>query len=89
MATATPSFENDPAFAGSVKVDMRSMRQKIMDPKTVSEINEMKDYPTMLMDWTSRTLGRTLRDIITVLSICGAIGWYAKVTFEALQQPTA
>lgn len=81
--------EKDEDIAGTVKIDMRSMRQKIMDPKTVKEINAMKNYTTMAMDWSSRTFGRTVRDAFTVLCIGGSIGWYAKVTLEALQQPTA
>jgi hypothetical protein len=57
-------------------MDTRSMRQKIMDPRTVAEINEMRDYSTVLMDWVSRSLGPA-RHVVTGGLIAGSLALYA------------
>jgi hypothetical protein len=54
---------------------MRCMRQKIMDPSTVAEINAMRDWNVVIMDMASRNLGR-LRDIVSVGAITMCLVYY-------------
>ena len=63
--------------------DRRSMQQKIMDPKTVQEINEMRSWTVQFADFVSRTLGGA-RDVVTVGTILLALVYYAALVTDSL-----
>ena len=63
--------------------DRRSMQQKIMDPKTVQEINEMRSWTVQFADFVSRTLGGA-RDVVTVGTIVLALVYYAALVTDSL-----
>ena len=63
--------------------DRRSMKQKIMDPKTVAEINELRSMSVQLSDWFSRNLGGA-RDVVAVGSILLSLGYWGATAVDAL-----
>ena len=63
--------------------DRRSMKQKIMDPKTVAEINELRTLSVQMSDWCSRTLGGA-RDIVAVGSIVLSLAYWGATAVDVL-----
>lgn len=63
--------------------DRRSMKQKIMDPKTVAEINELRNLPVQMSDWCSRTLGGA-RDVVAVGAIVLSLAYWGATAMNVL-----
>lgn len=63
--------------------DRRSMKQKIMDPKTVGEINELRGISVQMSDWCSRKLGGA-RDVVAVGSILLSLAYWAATVMDVL-----
>jgi hypothetical protein len=59
------------------------MKQKIMDPKTVGDINELRSISVQMSDWWSRKLGGA-RDVVAVGSIVMSLAYWAATAKDVL-----
>eukprot|EP01044_Picomonas_judraskeda_P011815 COSAG03_NODE_1644_length_3724_cov_1.777103_3_plen_219_part_00 len=83
-----PAEQSRSAVASELKrkpttADRRSMKQKIMDPKTVGDINELRSISVQMSDWWSRKLGGA-RDVVAVGSIVMSLAYWAATAMDVL-----